>query len=118
MVATGGIRRFLLSPGANAISYSPRIWVGRILNEICGPTFFNQTVSIRHREPLGQARDHREIMGDPNQRGAAFGAEPLHLGQNLCLDDDVQRRRRLVGDDEIGFVEQRDGDALAHSPEN
>ena len=44
-------------------------------------------------------------------------AELLHLVQDLRLDRDVERGRRLVGDDQIGLVQQRDGDrhALAHA---
>ena len=43
--------------------------------------------------------------------------ELLHLGQDLRLDRDVERGGRLVGDDQIGLVQQRDGDrhALAHA---
>ena len=41
----------------------------------------------------------------------------LHLGQDLRLDGDVERGGRLVGDDQVGPVQQRDGDrhALAHA---
>ena len=43
--------------------------------------------------------------------------ELLHLGEDLRLDGDVERRRRLVGDEHRRPVQQRDGDrdALAHA---
>ena len=57
-----------------------------------------------------------EIVGDPDQRGA-MRRECLHFGEDLGLDGDVECGGWLVGDDEIGFVQQRDGDgnALAHA---
>ena len=44
-------------------------------------------------------------------------AELLHLVQDLALDRDVERGGRLVGDDQVGLVQQRDRDrdALAHA---
>ncbi len=61
--------------------------------------------------------DHRQVVRDPDQRRAGLARELLHLVQDLALDRDVERGRRLVGDDEVGIVEQRDGDrdALAHA---
>ena len=56
-------------------------------------------------------------MGDPDQRGAVVAGEFLHLGEDLRLDGDVERGGGFVGDDEVGSVEQGDGDgdALAHA---
>ena len=41
----------------------------------------------------------------------------LHFVNDLRLGRDIERRRRLVGDDQVGLVEHRDGDgdALAHA---
>ena len=56
-------------------------------------------------------------MADPDQRRARLTAKPLHLEQDLCLDGDVQGRGGLVGNDQVGFVEQcdRNGHTLAHA---
>ena len=46
-----------------------------------------------------------------------LAAELLHLGEDLRLDGDVERGGGLVGDQQVGLVQQRDGDgdALAHA---
>ena len=56
-------------------------------------------------------------MRDPDQCCAGLGGELLHLVEDLRLDRDVEGGRRLVGDDQIGLVQQRDRDrdALAHA---
>ena len=47
----------------------------------------------------------------------ALAAQLLRLVQDLRLDGDVERGGGLVGDDQVGLVEERDGDrhALAHA---
>ena len=54
---------------------------------------------------------------DPDQRRAELGDEIAHLGEDLRLDRDVERGRRLVGDDHRRAVQERDRDrdALAHA---
>ncbi len=56
-------------------------------------------------------------MGDPDHRGAGLARELLHLGKDLGLDRHIQRRRRFIGDDQVGLVQKGDGDRhpLAHA---
>src|SRR5438552_12966716 len=56
-------------------------------------------------------------MGNPDQCGTGLARELLHLEQNLALNRYIERRRRLVGDNQRWPVEKRDGDrhSLAHS---
>jgi hypothetical protein len=58
----------------------------------------------------------REVVRDPDQRRAGHAAQLLRLRQYLPLDGHVERRGRLVRDDDVRLVQQRDGDgdALAH----
>ena len=72
---------------------------------------------VHHGDLVGQPGHDRQVVGDPQHGGAILGADALHLRQDLRLDGHVQRRGRLVGDDDIRLVEQggRDGDALAHA---
>jgi len=65
---------------------------------------------------VGEPGDHGEIVGDPDQRRAGFAAQLLHLNRS-ALDGDIQRGRRLVGDDDLGPVQQRDRDRdpLSHA---
>ena len=43
-----------------------------------------------------ERRDGREIVADPDQRRAELAHEVAHLGEDLRLDRDVERGRRLV----------------------
>ena len=56
-------------------------------------------------------------MGDPDHRGAGPCAQRLRLGEDLRLDGNVESGGRLVGDDEVGLVDESDGDGdtLAHA---
>jgi hypothetical protein len=60
------------------------------------------------------ARDP-EVVGDEQHRHAKLVAKPAQQRQYLRLDGDVERRGRLIGDDELGGPGNgyRDHDALA-----
>ena len=54
-------------------------------------------------------------MRDQDHRHAALGDQVGDQVEDLSLDGDVERRGRLVGDQQVGLAGQRhgDGDALA-----
>ena len=58
-----------------------------------------------------------EIVRDHDDRHVVLVLQALHQSQDLRLRRDVERRRRLVGDQEVGVVDQRHRDhhALAHA---
>ena len=60
---------------------------------------------------------HSEIVGDPDYRHAEPFLQAADQFQDLCLDRHVERRRRLVGDQQLGLAGQRHGDhhALTHA---
>ena len=70
---------------------------------------------IHDRDTVRHVLDNREIMTDEEQRQAKFP----HLKQidDLRLDGDVERRDRLVADDQVRLRRERpcDADALALS---
>ena len=72
---------------------------------------------VHDADTVREPGDHRQVVRDPDHRRAGLARELLHLEQDLALDRHVERRGRLVGDDEVGIVEQRDRDrdALAHA---
>ncbi len=80
----------------------------RLLDDLAG---------IHHRHPLAGLGDHAHGMGDQHDRHAELVLHLLHQLQDLRLDGDVERRRRLVGDQELGLAGKRHGDhdALAHA---
>ncbi len=68
---------------------------------------------VHHRDPVADVLDHRQVVGDEQ----VCQPEPLaQVGQqveDLALDRHVERRDRLVADDELGLDRERPGDADA-----
>ena len=79
---------------------------------------FHHLAVVEHDDLIGHIGDDAEIMGDHQQRHAQFGLEILDQLQDLGLDGDVERRGRLVGNQQAGPADQRHGDhrALAQAP--
>ena len=65
---------------------------------------------IHHRDAVGDARDDAEIVGDQDHRHAELALQVGEQTQDLRLDRDVERGRRLVGDDQVGIAHQRHRD--------
>ena len=66
-----------------------------------------------HGDPVGQVADDAEVVGDEQVARPALG---LQLGQQVedrGLDRDVERARRLVGDDDPRVAGERPGDRHA-----
>ena len=63
------------------------------------------------------ARHDPEVVRDHDERDAEIARKILHELQDLRLDRHIERRRRLVRDDELRIARERDRDhdALAHA---
>ena len=72
---------------------------------------------VHHQHPVARLGDHREVVGDQDQRQPEVLPEPLEELEDLRLDHDVERGRRLVADDDrrIAGEGHRDHRALAHA---
>ena len=72
---------------------------------------------IHHRHVVGHFRDHAHVVGDEQDRHAELSLQPAHQVEDLRLDGDVERGRRLVGDQQCRIADQRQGDhrPLAHA---
>src|SRR5258705_8932809 len=57
--------------------------------------------------------DNRQIVADEEQREAELPLQILQQVEDLRLDGDVERRDRLVADDQVRFCGKRPGDADA-----
>ena len=68
---------------------------------------------IHHRDAVGHVLDDREIVADEQQREAEPALQVLEQVDDLRLDRHVERRHRLVADDEVGLGGERAGDADA-----
>ena len=77
----------------------------------------DRPTGVHHLHPVGDARDHAEVVGDQHDRRLQVLLDALHDVEDLRLDRDVERRRRLVGDEHVGLVgdRHRDHHPLAHA---
>ena len=68
---------------------------------------------IHHRDAVGHVLDDGEVVADEQERQAELLLQVLQQVDDLRLDRDVERRDRLVADDEVGLGRERAGDADA-----
>ena len=68
---------------------------------------------IHHGNAVRHVLDDRQIVADEQQREAELALQVLQQIDDLRLDGDVERRDRLVADDQFGFGGERPGDADA-----
>ena len=78
---------------------------------------FDDPPGIHNGNAITELRDHADIMGDEDQRQAAFPAKLIQEGQDFRLHGDIKGRGWLIGDHQLGLVDQgeRDPDPLAHA---
>ena len=94
-----------------------RIGMGGRVEQRCDIRLLDDLAGIEDADALAYFRDDAEIMRDEQQCRAVAA---LHLGdqpQYLLLHGNVERGRRLVGDDQLRFGGESRGDqhALAHA---
>ena len=72
---------------------------------------------VHHHDPLGDLGDDAEVVGDEHDRGPDPTLEIPHQVEDLRLDGHVERRRRLVGDEQLRVAGERHRDhhPLAHA---
>ena len=72
---------------------------------------------VHDQRPVAGLGDDRQVVGDEDQRQPELAAEALEQLEDLGLDHDVERGRRLVADDDgrVAGEGHRDHRALAHA---
>ncbi len=70
---------------------------------------------IHHRHAIAHVAHHRQVVGDEHDRQAEPPLQVAQQVQHLRLDRDVERRHRLVGDQQLRVQRERarHADALA-----
>src|SRR5436305_10300682 len=81
-----------------------------------GRSAFDDLSRVHDRDAVGELEQEREVVRDEEDGEAEVPLQLLDLLEDLALHDDVERRRRLVEDDELGIEREghRDDHALAH----
>ena len=93
------------------------IGVRRPLDHLARRPALHQHAAVEHRDLVGVLVDERQVVRDEQHREPIVAREGGDDVEHLRLDGHVQRRRRLVGDQQPRLVDQRcrDHHALAHA---
>ena len=78
-----------------------------------GGAAFDQIATLQHRDLIGNVGDDAEIMRDEENRCAVLALQLADQIEDLRLGRDVERRRRLVGDQQARIEQQSHGDHRA-----
>ena len=90
-----------------------RVGVLRVLQHRLGAALLHQPAALEHRDVVGDLGHHAEIVGDEQDAHAAPLLQVADQLEDLGLGGDVERRGRLVGDEDRGFEGERHGDHRA-----
>ena len=96
---------------------APRVGVARLVEDRAHRPSLDDAGGVHHDHVVRRLRDDAEVVRDHDHGGAEIVLDPLEQGEDLRLRRHVERRRRLVGDDQVGVVDERHRDhhALAHA---
>jgi hypothetical protein len=102
---------------ARHIEQRARIGMARVRQEIPLAGALDDAAGIHDHDAIGDFGNDPHVMGDEHDRRAMIASELAHEVENLRLHGDVERGRRLIGDQECWVAGKRHGDhrALAHA---
>ena len=87
--------------------------VQRLIVEIVAGRHLHDLAEVHHGDAVGDVLDDREVVGDEQVGQSELILQVLEQVDDLGLNRHVQRRDRLVRDDEVWVGGQRAGDADA-----
>ena len=76
----------------------------------CRLAFLHHRAAAQDGDAVGHVGDHREVVRDQQQAHAVLVDEVAQQFQDLLLQHDVERRGRLVGDQQLRLQRAGDGD--------
>ena len=92
------------------VEQRPGVRVLRPRQHLVGRAGLDDPPEVHHGDAVGDVLDDRQVVGDEDQRHAELALEVADQVQDLGLHEHVERRDRLVGDDQVGPERQRRGD--------
>ena len=86
-------------------------------DDVVARAVLHDATRIHHRDLVGLLGDHAEVVADEHERHPPFALESCEQLEDLCLNRDVERGGRLVGDEDVRVERERHRDhhALAHA---
>ncbi len=99
------------------VEQAPRVrvlWAGE---QQLGRRGLDDPPGVHHGDVVGHLGDDAEVVRDDHDRHPELALQALEQRENLRLHGHVERRRRLVGDQQLRLVGERHRDhrALAHA---
>ncbi len=64
---------------------------------------FDDFAEAHDDDAVAVLRDHGKVVADHEHRGSILAGEPNQELEDVALHDRVERRRRLVGDEQRGL---------------
>ena len=86
------------------------IGVLRIVENLSGRPLFDDQPLLHDKDPVGDAPDDPEVMGNEQKPHPHLILQVFQQVENLRLDGHVERRGRLIRDQDVGLVGQRHRD--------
>ena len=97
----------------------PRVRACRVLGrgKIAGFHLLHDPSGVHDENPVAKGRHQPQVVRHEDEAHPAPGDQFVQDGEHLQLDRDVERRRRLVGDQQVGIRNEhhRDHRPLAHA---
>ena len=92
--------------------------MGRFIEHLIGPTFFDQLSRIEHADAVAHRADHAEIVGNEQHRRAVLRAQRTNEIEHLGLHRGIEPGGRFVEDQQLGIAGERhrNHDTLLHAP--
>ena len=89
----------------------------RIGEQVAGGVHLHLMSGVKDDDPIGGFGDNAHVVSDQHEPHAVVALELHQKIEDLRLDRHVERRRRLVGDQELrpAGERHRDHDPLAHA---
>jgi hypothetical protein len=91
------------------------VWVLRVAVEQFPISDFNDAAEVHNRHPIADVLNNCQIVGDKEQREIEFLLQFAKQVEHLRLNRHIKSRDRFIGNDKLGFEDQRSGDADALS---
>ena len=87
-----------------------RVAVLRMVEDVGDRAMLDDAALGHDADPVGHLAHDAEVVGDEEQGHAVARLQALQQFQDLRLNGDVEGGRRLVGNQQVGFVGERHGD--------
>ncbi len=90
-----------LAGDRNRADEAARVGVLRVGEQRPHVRLFDDLTRVHDGDPVAHLGDHAQVMGDEDDGRAGLLLEHAHEVQDLGLDGHVQRRRGLIGDEQL-----------------